>query len=43
MRYHIAIPDSVIAQLRAMPDSARQEIGYKLFLLQKGLSGDIKS
>jgi mRNA interferase RelE/StbE len=42
MRYHIAIPDTVKAQLRAMADSARQEIGYKLFLLQEDLSGDIK-
>jgi mRNA interferase RelE/StbE len=42
VRYHIAIPDTVKVQLRAMADSARQEIGYKLFLLQEGLSGDVK-
>jgi mRNA interferase RelE/StbE len=42
MRYPIAIPDTVKAQLRTMTDSARQEIGYKLFLLQEDLSGDIK-
>ena len=42
MLYHIAIPDTVKGQLRAMANSARQEIGYKLFLLQEDLSGDIK-
>jgi mRNA interferase RelE/StbE len=42
MRYHIVIPDAVKAQLRAMPESSRHEIGYKLFLLQEDLSGDVK-
>jgi mRNA interferase RelE/StbE len=42
MRYHIDIPDTVKVQLRTMPESARQEIGYKLFLLQEDLSGDVK-
>jgi mRNA interferase RelE/StbE len=42
MRYQVVIPDAMKAQLRAMPESARQEIGYKLFLLQEDLSGDIK-
>jgi len=42
VRYHIDIPDAAKARLRAMPESARQEIGYRLFLLQEGLSGDVK-
>jgi mRNA interferase RelE/StbE len=42
MRYQVVIPDAMKAQLRAMPESARKEIGYKLFLLQEDLSGDIK-
>ena len=42
MRYRIAIPDALKAQLRALANPARQEIGYKLFLLQEDLSGDIK-
>jgi mRNA-degrading endonuclease RelE of RelBE toxin-antitoxin system len=42
MRYQVVIPDAMKAQLRAMPESVRQEIGYKLFLLQEDLSGDIK-
>ena len=42
MHYRIAIPDAVKAQLRALVDPARQEIGYKLFLLQENLLGDVK-
>jgi mRNA-degrading endonuclease RelE of RelBE toxin-antitoxin system len=42
MRYQVFIPDAMKAQLRAMPEAARQEIGYKLFLLQEDLLGDIK-
>jgi mRNA interferase RelE/StbE len=42
MRYHVFIPEAMKAQLRALPESVRQEIGYKLFLLQEGLSGDVK-
>jgi mRNA interferase RelE/StbE len=42
MRYLIFIPDAMKAQLRALPEPIRQEIGYKLFLLQKDLSGDVK-
>jgi mRNA interferase RelE/StbE len=42
MHYRLVIPDIVKIQLRALPEEARQEIGYKLFLLQENLSGDIK-
>jgi hypothetical protein len=40
MRYHVAIPDAVKVQLRALPEPMRQEIGFELFLLQEDLSGD---
>jgi mRNA interferase RelE/StbE len=42
MRYHVAIPDAIKAQLRALPEAMRQDVGYKLFQLQESLSGDVK-
>jgi len=42
MHYEVVIPEEIKSQLRGLPASVRQEIGYKLFLLQEDLSGDIK-
>jgi len=42
MHYRLLIPDVVKLQLRALPETVRHEIGYKLFLLQEDLSGDVK-
>jgi mRNA-degrading endonuclease RelE of RelBE toxin-antitoxin system len=42
MQYEVVIPDEIKSQLRALPASVRQDIGYKLFLLQEDLFGDVK-
>jgi mRNA interferase RelE/StbE len=42
MQYEVVIPEEIKSQLRSLPATVRQDIGYKLFLLQEDLSRDIK-
>ena len=36
------IKDEAKAELRALPEELRQQIGYRLHLLQKDFGGDVK-
>jgi len=40
--YTVEIIDEAKAKLRAMPKEIRRLIGHKIFLLEKGLTGNIK-
>jgi mRNA interferase RelE/StbE len=42
MKYEMEIKDEVITGLRRLPGNVRQEIGYRLHLLQQDFSGDVK-
>ncbi len=42
MHYTLIVTDEVKKKLRSMPPNIRQEIGYRLFLLEENLAGDIK-
>jgi mRNA interferase RelE/StbE len=42
MAYEMEIKDEAKARLKALPEDLRQEIGYRLHLLQKDFSGDVK-
>ena len=42
MKYEIEIKDEAKAGLRKLPEAARREIGYRLHLLQREFSGDVK-
>ena len=42
MEYEMEIKDEAKAKLKALPEDLRREIGYRLHLLQKDLSGDVK-
>ncbi len=42
MRYTVILTDQVKAILRALPLRLRREIGHKLFILEKDLSGSVK-
>jgi len=42
VHYTIILTDEVRAKLRSMPLVLRQEIGHKLFMLEKDLSGNVK-
>ena len=42
MAYEMEIKDEAKAELRALPDDLRREIGYRLHLLQRHFSGDMK-
>jgi mRNA interferase RelE/StbE len=42
MRYKVTLTDDVKAQLHALPLAARKEIGYRLFMLEEDLSGNVK-
>ena len=42
MAYEMEIKDEAKAELRALPDDLRREIGYRLHLLQRDFSGDMK-
>jgi len=42
MNYTVILTDEVKSKLRSMPLSLRREIGHKLFLLEKDLTGNIK-
>ncbi len=41
VEYEMEIKDAAKAALRALPDEIRQQIGYRLHLLQKDFSGDV--
>jgi mRNA interferase RelE/StbE len=40
--YEVEISNEAKAKLRAMPKEIRRTIGYKIFLLQNDLSGDVQ-
>ena len=42
MHYQLGISEKAKRALRLLPRNVRQEIGYKLYLLQDDLQGDIK-
>jgi mRNA interferase RelE/StbE len=42
MRYTLIIPDEVKEKLRSLPIDIKQEVGYRLFLLEEDLAGDVK-
>ena len=42
MKYEMEIKGVAIAELRALPDETRREIGYRLHLLQQDFSGDVR-
>jgi mRNA interferase RelE/StbE len=42
MHYRLIIKDEAKRKLRLLPKRARQEIGYRLFLMQEDLAGQIK-
>ncbi len=42
MEYKVEITDEAKARLRLIPKDTRRVIGYKIFLLQRGLGGDVK-
>jgi mRNA interferase RelE/StbE len=41
MRYSLFLSDDVKAKIRALPNELRRQIGYRIFLLQEDLSGDV--
>ncbi len=42
MRYRLGISDTAKRTLRLLPKKERQEIGYKIYLMQDDLAGDVK-
>ena len=42
MIYRLEIKESAKAVLRSLPEDVRRGIGYRLYLLQTDLSGDVK-
>ncbi len=42
MRYTVILTQEVKAKLHDLPLALRREIGHKLFLLEEGLTGDVK-
>ena len=42
MRYTVILTDEVKNRLHALPMALRREIGHKLFLLEDGLTGNLK-
>jgi mRNA interferase RelE/StbE len=42
MHYRLGISDSAKRALRLISKQDRQEIGYKIYLMQEDLSGDVK-
>jgi mRNA interferase RelE/StbE len=42
MHYRLIIIDEAKRKLRLLPEEIKQEIGYRLFLLEDNLAGDIK-
>jgi len=42
MKYEIEIKEEARAGLRRLPEDVRREIGFRLHLLQREFSGDVK-
>jgi mRNA interferase RelE/StbE len=42
MRYRLAISEKARRSLQLLPKQTRQDIGYKIFLMQEDLAGDVK-
>ncbi len=42
MAYEMEIKDEAKAELRALPEQIRREIGHRLHLLQNDFGGDVK-
>ena len=42
MRYRLSISDTAKRVLRLLPKQERQEIGYKIYLMQEDLTGNVK-
>jgi mRNA-degrading endonuclease RelE of RelBE toxin-antitoxin system len=42
MHYRLIIKDDARRKLKLLPKRARKEIGYRLFLMQEDLAGQIK-
>jgi mRNA interferase RelE/StbE len=42
MEYEMELKDEAKAALRALSEDLRQQIGYRLHLLQKNFEGDVK-
>ena len=42
MRYRLSISDTAKRALRLLPKQERQEIGYKIYLMQEDLAGNVK-
>jgi len=42
MRYQMSLSDGAKRALRLLPKEYRQEIGFKLFLMQENLTSDVK-
>jgi mRNA interferase RelE/StbE len=42
MKYEIEIKEEAKVELRELPGAVRREIGYRLHLLQREFSGDVK-
>jgi len=42
VNYRVGFTDKARRSLLLLPKSARQEIGYKMYLMQDNLAGDVK-
>ncbi len=42
IRYDLEIKEEAMAALRRLPEAVRRDIGYRLHLLQKDFTGDVK-
>lgn len=42
MRYRLKLTEDVRQKLRALPEAAGRDIGYRLYLMQEDLAGDVK-
>jgi len=42
VNYQLGFTDKARRALRLLPKSVRQEIGYKIYLMQNNLAGDVK-
>jgi mRNA interferase RelE/StbE len=42
MHYTVALSDEAKAKIRALSADARRLVGYKIFLLEEDLGGDVK-
>jgi mRNA-degrading endonuclease RelE of RelBE toxin-antitoxin system len=42
MHYNVALSADVKAKIRALPDEIRRSVGFRIFLLEENLAGDVK-